>query len=446
MSANFLAAISGVKNPPVVPVVTVDWPAGNGGTAYYASEPFLYFTQRIPEGGIDNVVVAVSERPSDLSSQTFRLSLDDKDGAITAIVEGKANIRRSRVRAQLAHAQVASADWFTFFDGIVDDWQYESGVIILGCRTDEIALMGFVPKVPLLPGSVPALCASSRGIYAPVIYGIHDDQSLGADGAVTCIPVDTSDSDSAGKFWIVGLGALKDVSRCYKNGTLLTEGGGSDWTHTTKVWGGTTYTVVQIVGNSKTGDTVACDVEGLTDVGAGTGGLIVGASAQLKHFLSNFVYGDWRTGSWLSDPSVIDAASFASADSFLSKYGSEGSMYVGGTTEQTRAIDIVNGWLRSQPMIRARWSNAGELGLRVIDHASGDYVSTPWVQSERDELSPLQYEAVAGQLVSRVSLSYLPGQRAGKLWQSLDLQDLQLWQTEKTIEQFSLNYSAARFQ
>lgn len=449
MSAEFLAAVRGVRNPPVVPVVTVYWPTG---TKHYASEPFQYFEQRVAEGGLDSVTTAVSERQSELSAMAFRLSLLDTDGAVTRIVEGSREVRRSRVVARLALATLAEAYWFTFFDGVVNEWQSQSGVVTLGCRTDEFALDGFCPKAPLLAGSVPGLINQSRGTYAPIIYGVHDDQSLEGKGAVKCIPIDCPvepATAAAGKYWLVGVGVMKAVPRVYKNGgTALTLS--TNYTLAYPKWGGTTYTAVVIGGSgattSSTADEVTCDVEGLTDAGDGTGGLITGAAAQLQHFLVNFGYGDWRTGAWLSEATApLDTSSFATADTFMAKFGGEGSIYVGGSTEQKRVREVLSGWLRSWPMLRARWSADGKMGLRVIDHASGAYVSAPWVQAVRDELAPMQYEAVSGQLVSRVSLSYLPGQRAGKLWQTLDLQDLALWQSEKTTEQVALDYSAARF-
>lgn len=441
-SPDFLAAVRGVRNPAVVPVATVYWPTG---TRYYASEPFLYFEQRIAEAGLDSVTTAVSERQSDLSSQPFRLSLEDKDGAITRLLEGRLDPSRARVTARLALATLAEASWFTFFDGVLEDWSTQSGVAVLSCRTDDLALEGVVPKAPLLPGSVPGLISASRGIYAPIIYGIHDDQSLEGKGAIRCIPIDATTSSTAGKVWLVGLGALKAVPRVYKNGTLKTLT--THYTVGTKLWGGATYTVVTMVEASVVGDEITCDVEGLTDAGDGSGALITGAASQVKHFLVNFGYGDWRTGAWLPDAGApIDVASVATADAFTGKFGGEGSLYVGGSTEQQRVLDVFNGWLRSWPLIRARWSADGKLGLRVLDHGSGGYLSVPWVQPERDELEPMRYETVAGQLVSRVSLSYLPGQRAGKLWQTLDLQDLRLWGRVKVTEQLALEYSAARFQ
>ena len=452
-STAFRALLTDSTNPPVVPVATVYWPAACGGTRCYSSGPFLYYEDRIPEGGFDNVTVAVSERPSDLASQTFRLSLDDKDGAVTTIIEGADTVRRSRVVAKLASEQLPEADWYTFFDGIVDDWQSESGVVVLGCRTDEVALNGFCPKVPLRAGNIPGLIEKSRGVYAPVIYGLHDDQSLGGKGAVKTIPVNATTTPAAYTQWIVGQGRYY-VDRVFKNGA----GVGAYPTYfgvSYPNWGGTWYTVIVVVANCVVDDEITADVRGLTSDGTEVGPVITNSAEQLQHFLVNFVWGDWRSGAWLSATHVrrggtgnspIDTDSFAEASSFLATFGGEGSLYVGGTTEQTRCMDVLNGWLKGQPMLRARWSRDGELGLRVINHLSGEYLSTPWVQAERDELSPLQYEAATSQLVSRVSLSYLPGQREGKLWQSLDLQDLRLWQTEKTIEQLALNYSAARFQ
>lgn len=444
MPEAFKAAISGVANPPIVPVVEVGWPSGTG---YYSSESFQRYDPRVAEAGIGNVQTTVSERPSDLSFQTTEVNLIDTDAAITLLLNGPRDPRRSTVLIRWAHPGLSSSDWFTVFSGILDEWEFSPGVVSLRCKTDDVALSGFVPKVPMLSGSIPGLIEQSRGIYAPIIYGIHDDQSLEGKGAIKCIPVDApAGTATANHYWVVGVGILGAVARVRQNaGAALSSP--SNYEVKYPVWGGSTYTAIYLKDNNKREDEITCDVEGLTSTGGATGGaVILSAAEQLRHFLANFVWGDWRTGSWRSDPQVLEADSFASAGEFLSKYGGEGSLFVGGTTQQARAVDIVNKWLKSQPMVRARWSNTGRLGLRVINHASGDYLSDPWIQQERDELSPMRYGATASQLVSRVSLSYLPGARAGKMWQSMDLQDLELWSAEKSTEQLRLECSAARFQ
>lgn len=443
MPANFLAAVQGIKDAPIVPVVTVYWPSAVG-TKYYASEPFQFFEQRIPEGGIGNVQTSASERPSDLTFQTCEIRLADSDYAITEILQGEYEPRRSRVVAQWAHPGLDSADWFTFFDGIVDDWSFAGGEVSLNCKTDDVPLYGYCPKAPLITGSVPGLVNGARGLYPAIIYGIHDDQSLEGKGAISCPNVIL---DSTNGYWyIVGIGVMDDVPRVYKNGTLQTVS--SHYNIRNPKWGGTTFTAIQFVSATVATDVVTADVQGLTDEGDGTGGLITGSAAQLKHFLVNFAYGDWRTGSWLEDSTApVDTAAFAETATFLDRFGGEGSLYIGGTAEQERCLDVVNRWLKSNTMVRGRWSADGNLGVKPFNHAAGEYLSTPWVQHERDEIgASFRYEATAAQLVSRVSLSYLPGQRAGKLWQSMDLQDLRLWEDEKVTENIRLETSAARYQ
>lgn len=442
LSSAFRTALEEGANP--VPVVTVYWHTRLGGTAYYASEPFQYFEQLIPDGGIADVPTLSSERPSDLGFQTFTVRLFDHDGAITRKLEGKTDSRRTRVVARWAIDGVAEADWFTFFDGRLDDWTRENGEVELACKTDDTALQGYVPKASLVTGSVPGLVNGARGLYAPIIYGIHDDQSLEGKGAVTCPNVIL---DATNGYWyLVGIGVMDDVPRVYKNGTLQTVS--THYTIQNPKWGGTTYTAIKFVSATVASDVVTADVQGLTDAGDGTGSLITGATDQLIHFLVNFAWGDWRTGDWLATSSApIDTVACAASKTYLGKYGDEGSIYEGGSTEQRRAIEVVNRWLKSFPPLRVRWSNAGLLGVVPISHASGDYVSSPWVQAEVDERdASFSYRTVSSQIVSRVSLSYLPGERAGKLWQSLDLQDLALWEDEKVTENIALENSAARFQ
>jgi hypothetical protein len=442
MSPAFLSAVQ-ERNPPIVPIVTIEWPTLNGGTKHYTSESFQYFDPRIPDAGIGNVTTSVSERPSDLTFQTLQIALNDYDGTVSSILYGKVDPRRSHITLRWAHPNLSETDWFTIFTGIVHDWSWQSGIVELNCKTDDTALYGLCPKAMLLPGTIPGLISAARGLCPAIIYGIWDDQSLEGKGSIPCQNI-TLDATS-GYQYMVGIGVLKSLPRVYLNGVVKTLT--SDYTIINPNWGGTVYTVIRFVAATTETDEVAADVEGLTTVGTGGGGLITSGIQQLKHFLVNFGWGDWRSGAWFADTAApIDTDAFASADTFISKFGSEGSIYEGGSLEQIRVIDVINRWLKSQPMLRPRWSNNGTLGLRHIDHATRDYVSAPWIQQERDELRPMKYDTIAGQIISNVSINYLPGRRAGKLWQSLNLQDLKLWTNEKVTEQLQFENSAARFQ
>lgn len=444
MTDAFRAKVLGVKDPPLVPVVQVTWPTGTGK---YSSEPFQGYDQRIAEAGIGNVATVVSEEPSDVTNQSVEIVLLDLDGAMMRLLYGRRNPRRSRVVVSWAHPELAEADWFPIFTGVLDSWNVGQGRATLNCKTDTFSLNGYCPKTSLMVGTIPGLNVLSRGVYPPIVYGIHDDQSLEGVGALSCVPVDApTGTGTANHYWIVSLGVLKAVARVRHNGGSVLSSP-SNYEVKYPVWGGSVYTAIYLKDANAYDDTVTCDVEGLTDVGDGSGAVILHPCSQIEHFLSNFGWGDWKSGTWYSSSLwPIDLTSFTAAATFLSRFGSEGSLYIGGSTEQVRALDVFNLWLTSNPMLRGRWSNVGTLGVVPISHESGEYLSEPWIQQERDELRPMTYEALSENIVARVSVQYLPGHRAGKLWQALDVQDLQAWEQERSTAQLPLECSAARFQ
>jgi hypothetical protein len=442
MSDNFLAELDAEKNPSVVPVADLYFLSGAGGTHSVSSEPFQHYRQEVAEGGFGNVKSAVAARPSDLGPQSLSLTLLDRDFYYTKLLKGRYKARRSRVLCRMAHPDLAEEDWYTFFDGVLDSWESANGTVTLSCRTDDSALRGYIPKVQVLKGAFPGAPDTSLGIYIPIILGIHDAQGLTSQGMIPTVCI--SQDATLGYKYAVTLGTAASVPRVYKNGSLQTVT--THYTVAQESFGGATITIISMVSSTTASDEITCDVEGLTDDGTTSGAVILDPVDQLKWICNNLIWNDWRGGSYYTD-APVDATAFAVAQSYTSAFGYEGARRYGGTTDQTRGLDAVNGWLRSHPMLRLRWTFDGSLAPVVLDHRFAGYSDDNWIDGDRDEIAAsFRYALQASGLVSKVSFQYLYGEADSKFWQSLEIQDLARWEEEKAGVSFDLSHSASRFQ
>jgi len=188
------------------------------------------------------------------------------------------------------------------------------------------------------------------------------------------------------------------------------------------------------------------DVEGITDTGATSGAVIAAPTEQLKWLLNNVIYSDWNGGAYSTTAAPVDSTSFSATGSYCSTFKYEGSQKIGGTADQVTGISLVNGWLKSHPMIRARWGNDGKLGLRVIDHRWTPYTYEYLIDGVTNDVDRgFAFTTSASDIVSKVSVEYLYGEAAGKFWQKLEVQDLARWNVEKVTQSFPLSWSASRF-
>lgn len=446
MTANFLAEWRR-EGRDVYPVADLLWP---GGTAYYSSSPCLFYDPRVLDGGWGDVGPAVAIRPPGaLQVLSTTLKLDDPTRSITQILKGSADPRRSRMLLRVASPRLTNqADWYTFFDGIVQDWSYEGTSVTIKGGTDDRPLLGYIPKVPVLKGAFSGAPAASLGTYLPIIYGIHDSSSLSGSGMVptVCISFD----GTLGYRYCPTIGRAHAVPRVYLNNvskTIVADPPGAGQVSITyPVYGGLQITSINFGTAPAATDVVTCDIEGMTVDGTTSTGVILNPVDQLKHLLVNFVWGDWRSGPWKADSSApIDTTTFAVASTYASQFGYEGSRKYGGTTQQIQAIQAIQDWLSSHQMMRLFWLRPGKLGCCAFDHRFPGYLSSPWIKEEQDQAlgSSLVQAVDASQLVQRVNVSYLWGEVDQKYWQSLTVQDIRV--PEAASQGMSWSWSSSRF-
>ena len=416
---------------------------------YFSSSPCLNYNPIVIEGGWGDVRQGIAIRPpGSLERLSTTLKLDDTDRSVTRILKGRYDPRRTRLLMRWGSPRLATADWFTFFDGILSDWTYEGTSVTLNAGTDDRALHGFIPKQPILAGAFRGAPAASLGTYLPIVYGIHDSSSLSGTGMIptVCISYDAT----LGYRYSPTIGKGKSVPRVWVGSSAQTivadPPANGQVSITYPIYGGLQVTSINFGTAPAATDVIRCDIEGLTVDGTSTGAVILNPCDQLKHLLVNFVFGDWRSGAWLADSTApVDASAFAVAGTFAAQFGYEGSRIYGGSSTQVIAGQVIQDFLQSHPMLRLYWTRAGKLGCVALDHRSPGYIAAPWIKEEQDASlgSSLVQVVDASQLVQRVNMSYLFGEADSKYWASLSVQDLRV--AEKTAESMQWPWSSSRF-
>ena len=377
---------------------------------------------------------SVFEQDNTLNTVEVVVVLNDQDRDFAREVASyRGSIRGSRALIRLLSPNVSDGDAFTGFDGVLDAYeQIEPMVWALRLRPDDGPLqLGKVPKTPLTQTDWAAIHADAVGQYLGPLYGIHDSNGTGESGSVPALYVDTVNFRYA---WMLGAGT---VTNAYSAGTLVAT---SDYTASTVTINGKLWSIVTF--DADQGDNaITLDVEGLTDNHAGGGTLITNPVEQLRHFLVNFVWNDWRSGAYYAESTAPLATQyFNQTADFLNALGHEGSKRYAGT-EQIKALDALNEWLDSHE-IKAFWTNNGKLAIRPIDHRSVRvYFATQWLRGDETALS-FKHTFDPSNIVRHVSAQYIYNEAQAKYMQTLEVADLSV-ADDVTVSR-TLPWSAAR--
>lgn len=206
----------------------------------------------------------------------------------------------------------------------------------------------------------------------------------GAPSATGVVPVRHVGSENVGggiyQAFLVASHACASIISCFQNKLRLDPGCyGVTWLVPGKAgwpWGATRYrdlngrryTLLYVRGPD--GDDAASgtrpitvNVQGIEDVGDGSGALITSVLQQYKHFLKNFAFGDWQTDAWLeapvfpADPApeasdtirIMDDGSFDAADAVSAARVAGG--YLGatliGASDVLALREMITRWNRS---------------------------------------------------------------------------------------------------
>jgi hypothetical protein len=313
------------------------------------------------------------------------------------------------VTIKLISPNVTPANWFTLFTGIFVKWGFPTpGRVKLYFRTNTIKLEAPYGRL-LAPGDFPFADPSARAQIAPMVYGTHD--SGGEKGQIPSLLVDVNRN-----WFLLSVGWLKSVDRVYVGGVQQ-----SAFTILHPIVNGRVYTVVSFT-STPTGD-VTADVTGYETNGDGTGTLIDNPADVIKHFLVNWVYGDYMSGAWLADATApVDTAEFAIANAFLARYSHKASKYLDGNGEQ-QALDVLNEWCLSF-LCRVGWTNLGKIAIVFEDlDAVNLILDDPWLVEGKNCQRDLSRDDETLTIISRVEGAFLFSQQQSRFTNSVMVQD-----------------------
>ncbi len=217
-------------------------------------------------------------------------------------------------------------------------------------------------------------------------------------------------------WWYVSFGKVKlNLVAVYRNGTEET----ANWTLTTTETNGRFYTI--LIDDTDTADqeadTVYADLDGVEVTGDGVGALLSDPADILQHFLTNFTFNAWPTGStgiageWLNvSTAPINATHFATTDTFFGNRQYAASRVL---TTDDRGIDVLNDFCESHK-VAPFWASDWTLGILPIDHSPLDLDTGRLIRLEdvRGESSAVPR---VDSLLNRLEVKWLRDQAAGQL-------------------------------
>jgi hypothetical protein len=448
-SAPFRAAMeAGQKH---TPYATVAWPSG---TKHYGVSPArvggVVLESRLLGGAA--VSSAMPTKPGQLSIPDSSMKLADADGDISRLLSAGQDPAGCACSYTWAMAGVDPADWFTLMDGLFaypssEDGGYSKTINI---RANDAALQGDADKILFLPAEFPKAPPATWQTFFPFIYGSHSAQTLHGKGMVKCIP--WSIDATEGYRVTPTMGHAAAVPRVYKNGTLLTLSTDYDLSYPIR---GKLFTSIDLAAAITADDIITCDIDGMTDVYDGTGNLITNMVDQLRHWLANRAFGNWRVGPWLNPESYpIDLQSLSRAAQFASAFCPSGSMRLGGSATAEKIPNVLQKWFSTGLCFRPFWSETSEFGLVTIDHRFMGPTS-PGFPSDADAVvihgdqqeigTTFDDSDDVSNLINRVNLQALFGMdgdgKTYKSFQNIALEDVS--QPLSGAESYEMAYSEA---
>jgi len=374
------ALLAYLKRPDAIwfPLLEID--ASDGTTLRYtgkdaaiASKSLGLYEGRVEQWG--SIGRSVSGREGSLVAPTASITLDDRDRAVTRKAP---YILRQTARIKIAvheSAGLAATTFFTYFTGKV--YAYEQGPETwrLDLRQDDIALDGDIPKRRLTVWDWPNIDRRNIGKPVPIIYGRQERTGFAGDRPGGMVPAYRV--DGVGFVYVLAGHFCKAVPKVYAADVLKTVA--TDYTITNPVRNGNQYTCIDFVLDPGEDVAITADVDGIEDVGTGAGTLISTPTDEYAHFLTNWVWGDYRAGAYAATDSRIDATYLASALAFGNAYSYAGSRWIG---ELKTGLSWLDEWASSWEAMQF-WTNAGKLCPSFFDHRNqndGIHVTTGWIR------------------------------------------------------------------
>jgi len=413
--------------------LSVAWP--NSNTIRYSSAPFTSATGGHYNGKVTSwgsLDYGISDRSGRLPSVETRVQIDDTSREIARIVSGvyADTVRGSAATIYLGAPTVASSSWDTLFVGSVVKVSFPSPFVAeLTLRVADDQLQRQSPRGgwALTRTSWPNAKAEVFDQMAPVLYGIHDASNVQTGpGLIPTLYVDT-----VAFRYLVCAGKAKSIDRVYVGGVQT----GSGWTASYVTVNGRVYTIVTF--SADQGDAeITVDAHGYEPVGDASGTTITNPATQWAHRLSNFVLGDYASGSWLSTNALIDSSYLTAAESYFTNLGAKSSFY---DSDRRTGHDITAQYCHSWRM-RTWWTMAGKIASGYENIFALPYTGTRW-RWFRDELGPFSLSEDDWQITSRILCRQAYSSSQGSYLATLEVTDPSV--SSETQETLDLEWSDA---
>lgn len=411
----------------------------------------LYQSKVTRWGSVSYSVAGTSgaiQRPS------FKCSLADVDEDLSQLFAGSGvdEVRRATCVLEYVSPNVAKANWGPVFTGILESWnETRPHEWELSFAQDDSSLDGVVPKAKISEIDFGDADPKEYDKFIQIIYGRHISEGLTDDGMVPCPNVDTVQFRR-----LVAAHRVKTISKVYSKGNredpavehAVGYAAGNATTAgyqiLTPVVGGRQYTILEFNVTSQQDEfnerTVAVDVEGIEDVGDGTGFLITNPAQMFKHFFVNFVANEYGSGNWLPDSSApVDATTFEETRLELNRLGQESSRFIGGSSSAVTGRRELNAFC-SDLNLRAFWTEEGNLAILPNTPFTLDvYVDDPWFIQGLHDLTDPSFRYDTSGLFDRVLLSHFHQANGNQFLANIEVRDFEA-QDEKveTINSFWL--------
>lgn len=427
-----LAEIAGGRGTAVCGV-SISFP---GSTQRFATAPYSSASGGQYAGkilGWSRIGYALSDRSGRLPSVETSIRVSDTDRTIARIVSGvnADTVRGSAATAYIMAPGTASSSWKTIFSGSVVKVSFpEPFVAEITLRVNDDAVQRLSPRGGWVLTRVawPNAKAEVFDKVAPILYGQHDASGMQTGpGLIPTLYVDTIEFR-----YLVCAGKAKSIDRVYVDDVQT----GSGWSTEYVTRSGRIYTCINFTTDQGTAE-ITADVQGYEDVGDGSGTLITNPATQWAHRMSNFVLGDYMTGSWLSTNSLIDSTALSAAEDYLDLLSARGSYY--SALRQT-GHDIIAKFCHSWRM-RSWWTLTGTIAIGYENIFAQPYTGTRF-QWTKQELGRFNLAEDDWNVTSRITVRQALSSSQGSYLATFEVQDASV--SSDTQDALDLQWSEAK--
>ncbi len=409
---------------PWVYLLNLDLPGGENrwGLVPYKSKGAGMFKSRIVSA--ETLVRDASERTGKLEAYEHRFVADDSDRFISKLSEGPYGdlIESSAATWRRACPFLNPDDWWTIFNGTLRLGSLRNYQWSLTLRVNDRPLYQDVPRGwGINRADWPNADAAVLDKIAPWIYGRHSSLGLGDKGLIPTLNVDTVNDVR-----LISALYLKDVPRVFNKTDAVLLTSGVDYTITHPVVNGKQFTCIQILVDQGD-DEITCDVDGIENVGDGSGHLIENPGEAIVHYLNHAVYYDHQSGLYDYTRAPLhetgSSVPFGEARDYFDTMGITCSRHLFKDGPQ-QAISVLDEWCEDFDF-RAFWMQDGTLQVWLIDHRFTDiYGDLPHIKETDERGDSFRFtpydDAV---IVDGISADYLLDTAAGQPLYRIDALD-----------------------